>query len=96
MAMSSEEAKFYEVLVNISKSLSRIANIMEKNSTIQNKSSEQMMKESKFRMRTQRNLINENKRPLIKTNLDKKIEKDVKEILESKTNSTKEDNGKEQ
>lgn len=94
--MSSEEAKFYEVLVNISKSLSRIANIMEKNSTIQNKSSEQMMKESKFRMRTQRNLINENKRPLIKTNLDKKIEKDVKEILESKTNSTKEDNGKEQ
>ena len=95
MAMSSEEAKFYEVLVNISKSLSRIANIMEKNSTIQNKSSEQMMKESKFRMRTQRNLINENKRPLIKTNLDKKIEKDVKEILESKTNSTKEDNGKE-
>ena len=95
MAMSSEESKFYEVLVNISKSLSRIANIMEKNSTIQNKSSEQMMKESKFRMRTQRSIINENKRPLIKTNLDNAIEKDVKEILESKTNLLKDANGKE-
>ena len=95
MAMSSEEAKFYEVLVNISKSLSRIANIMEKSSIIQNKSTEQMMKESKFRMRTQRSIINENKRPLIKTNLDNAIEKDVKEILESKTNLLKDANGKE-
>lgn len=95
MAMSSEESKFYEVLVNISKSLSRIANIMEKSSTIQNKSTEQMMKESKFRMRTQRNIINESKRPLIKTNLDNEIEKDVKEILESKTNLLKDANGKE-
>ena len=93
--MSSEEAKFYEVLVNISKSLSRIANIMEKSSIIQNKSTEQMMKESKFRMRTQRSIINENKRPLIKTNLDNAIEKDVKEILESKTNLLKDANGKE-
>ena len=93
--MSSEESKFYEVLVNISKSLSRIANIMEKSSIIQNKSTEQMMKESKFRMRTQRSIINENKRPLIKTNLDNEIEKDVKEILESKTNLLKDANGKE-
>ena len=54
-----------------------------------------MMKESKFRMRTQRSIINENKRPLIKTNLDNAIEKDVKEILESKTNLLKDANGKE-
>ena len=84
MAMSSEEAKFYEVFVNISKTLNRIANALEKNSVIQNKSSEQLMKESKFRMRTQRNLINESKKPVVKVDFDDRIKNDVNKILESK------------
>ena len=82
--MSSEEAKFYEVFVNISKTLNRIANALEKNSVIQNKSSEQLMKESKFRMRTQRNIINESKVPVVNANLDNRIKNDVNKILESK------------
>lgn len=82
--MSSEEAKFYEVFVNISKTLNRIANAIERNSVIQNKSSEQLMKESKFRMRTQRNLINESKKPVVKVDFDNKIKNDVNKILESK------------
>ena len=82
--MSSEEAKFYEVFVNISKTLNRIANALEKNSVIQNKSSEQLMKESKFRMRTQRNLINESKKPVVKVDFDDRIKNDVNKILESK------------
>lgn len=84
MSMSSEEAKFYEVFVNISKTLNRIANAIERNSVIQNKSSEQLMKESKFRMRTQRNLINESKKPVVKVDFDNKIKNDVNKILESK------------
>ena len=84
MSMSSEEAKFYEVFVNISKTLNRIANALEKNSVIQNKSSEQLMKESKFRMRTQRNLINESKKPVVKVDFDDRIKNDVNKILESK------------
>ena len=84
MSMSSEEAKFYEVFVNISKTLNRIANALEKNSVIQNKSSEQLMKESKFRMRTQRNIINESKVPVVNANLDNRIKNDVNKILESK------------
>lgn len=82
--MSSEEAKFYEVFVNISKTLNRIANAIERNSVIQNKSSEQLMKESKFRMRTQRNLINESKKPVVKVDFDDRIKNDVNKILESK------------
>lgn len=84
MSMSSEEAKFYEVFVNISKTLNRIANALEKNSVIQNKSSEQLMKESKFRMRTQRNLINESKGLVVNANLDNRIKNDVNKILELK------------
>lgn len=84
MSMSSEEAKFYEVFVNISKTLNRIANAIERNSVIQNKSSEQLMKESKFRMRNQRNLINENKKPVVKVDFDDRIKNDVNKILESK------------
>lgn len=84
MSMSSEEAKFYEVFVNISKTLNRIANALEKNSVIQNKSSEQLMKESRFRMRTQRNLINESKGPVVNANLDNRIKNDVNKILESR------------
>ena len=84
MSMSSEEAKFYEVFVNISKTLNRIANAIERNSVIQNKSSEQLMKESKFRMRTQRNLINESKKPVVKVDFDDRIKNDVNKILESK------------
>lgn len=84
MSMSSEEAKFYEVFVNISKTLNRIANALEKNSVIQNKSSEQLMKESRFRMRTQRNLINESKKPVVKVDFDDRIKNDVNKILESK------------
>ena len=42
------------------------------------------MKESKFRMRTQRNLINESKGPVVNANLDNRIKNDVNKILESR------------